>query len=83
MKRMLVIAGLAAIHCNTCMAQTIAYFESIHQADSLTKLKQYGKAADAYDKAFTQANGRRVNNDWYNAACIYALSGNREKAFHV
>jgi hypothetical protein len=65
------------------MAQTVAYFEWIHQADSLIKGKQYDKAAGFYDKAFLHANGKLVVHDWYNAACTYALSGNREKAFHV
>ena len=83
MKRILVLVVLATIIGNNGMAQTIVYFESIHQADSLTKLKQYGKAADAYDTAFTHAGGRLIGNDWYNAACIYALGGNKEKAFHV
>jgi tetratricopeptide (TPR) repeat protein len=83
MKSILLLIVLVTTYCGDCMAQTIVYFESIHQADSLVKLKQYTKAADFYDKALANANGKFVNNDWYNAACIYALSGNREKAFHV
>jgi hypothetical protein len=65
------------------MAQSILYFEWIHQADSLTKHKEYKKAAAFYDKVLTQADLRYFSHDWYNAVCIYALAGENDKAFQV
>lgn len=43
---------------------------------------KYKQSADVYEEAFICINGRAYPNDRYNAACSYALSGNKKKALH-
>jgi tetratricopeptide (TPR) repeat protein len=80
---LLILLASLTITAKISMAQSILYFEWIHQADSLTKHKEYKKAAAFYDKALPQANRKYISYDWYNAVCIYALAGENEKAFKV
>lgn len=49
------------------------------QAKKLYKSKEYALSGQTYDKAFKQKQGRAV--DYYDAACSWALAGNKDKAF--
>jgi len=80
---LLILLAFLTITAKISMAQSILYFEWIHRADSLTKRKEYQKAAAFYDKALPQANHKYISYDWYNAICIYALAGENDKAFQV
>ena len=80
---LLILLTALTITAKIGMAQSILYFEWIHQADSLTKRKEYKKAAVFYDKALPQADRKYITYDWYNAVCIYALAGENDKAFQV
>jgi tetratricopeptide (TPR) repeat protein len=51
--------------------RAIAYYEQ----------KEYLKAATAFDSLFSITNGSGLVIDKYNAACCWALAGNRDKAF--
>ncbi len=59
-----------------------AYLENVRIADSLTQLKKYGEAAAAYTKAFAAQDGKATTSHRYNAACVWALAGNRDSAFY-
>lgn len=77
------LGGLLIVFSQLAVGQTVTYFEWVHQADSLTQLHQYGNAAECYDSAFTRSGDKVVVRDWYNAACVYALTGHDEKAFRA
>ncbi|HEX8332155.1 MAG TPA: DUF6624 domain-containing protein [Segetibacter sp.] len=65
------------------VAQTSkGYSENVLRAESLTKQKAYTEAAKAYSEAFAQNDGKATNNDRYNAACVWALAGNKDSAFY-
>jgi hypothetical protein len=58
------------------------YSENVLKADSLTRLKAYAEAAKAYSEAFAHNDGKAISTDRYNAACVYALAGNKDSAFY-
>lgn len=57
------------------------YFVHVKEADSLYKIKQYQAAANAYSKAFEANNWKGRPDDRYNAACTWAMAGNKDSAF--
>ena len=73
--------GLALL---CCLLATAAFAQGTYraQADLANTRYQEGKYTESgklYDKAF--ANGKPTATDYYNAACSWALAGNKEKAF--
>ncbi len=82
MKKSLLLTGLIIVMTIT-HAQTIAYFEYIHQADSLSRHRQYEKAAGYYEKAMAQAGGKLLAKNGYRACRAFALAGKTDKAFQV
>lgn len=61
-------------------SQSVEYFNCIHNADSLIKHKNYSMAAATYTDAFGKTS-KVIVNDYYNAACAYALTNNSPMAF--
>lgn len=61
---------------------TAEYEQLIEKADSLYRNKEYLKSAQAFSKAFTLFNNKGTVNDRYNAACSWALAGNKDSAFY-
>ncbi|MBN1165099.1 MAG: SagB family peptide dehydrogenase [Candidatus Krumholzibacteriota bacterium] len=51
----------------------------IARGDSLYRLKQYRESIQSYEKAFRL--GKPNGSHYYNAACCWALTGNRDQAF--
>jgi len=74
MKRIVVF--LIMVSSLSAGAQT--FEESINKASSLSRTKDYVNAAKAFDAAFNLKEG--TDSQYYNAACISALNGNKEKA---
>jgi len=63
----------------TCFSQDHAKFN--RKADSLYKAKNYAQAGPYYIKAAANAEYAAVKkNDYYNAACCYALAGKTDSA---
>lgn len=59
----------------------LEYSNLIRDGWKLCLDKSYVESAKLYEKAF-KLNSKAPLSDRYNASCIYALSGNRDKAFH-
>ena len=57
------------------------YNLKVQEALNLYHAKEYKRSADMYAKAFVVMGRRSLSNDRYNAACSYALSGEKDSAF--
>jgi len=57
------------------------YSDWVSKANSFYEAKQYKQSADAYTKAFAANGGKGFVDDRYNAACVWALAGNKDSAF--
>ncbi len=57
------------------------YFSYVKIADSLYEVKDFKGAADNYFLAFKSNDRKAYPNDRYNAACSYALAGEKDSAF--
>lgn len=65
--------------CLATAAFADEYSDVIRQATQKTQAEEYGEALDLYAKAFGTERGNYL--DYYNAACVAALSGNADLAF--
>ncbi|WP_276497714.1 TPR end-of-group domain-containing protein [Pontibacter litorisediminis] len=52
--------------------------QSIGEASAKYDAKEYKASGEMYEKAF--AKGKGSTTDYYNAACSWALAGNKNKA---
>jgi hypothetical protein len=59
------------------------YPDWIQKANSFYEAKQYQQSADAFTKAFASNGGKGLPDDRYNAACAWALAGNKDSAFFM
>ena len=57
-----------------------SYFEAIKSAQRLYDTKQYQASGMAYSKAFSDAGGKCMLQDRYNAACAWSMAGNADSA---
>ncbi|HEX8515747.1 MAG TPA: DUF6624 domain-containing protein [Bacteroidia bacterium] len=62
--------------------KTSRYAEITSQAASLYENGQYKKSAETYSKAFRENGWKAYQSDRYNAACAWALAGNKDSAFY-
>jgi len=58
------------------------YASCIKEAWQLYKKKDFAASALKYEEGFEALDGKAYNGDRYNAACSYALSENKDKAFY-
>ena len=78
-----VIIGLLLSFCSFSQKEDLSkYKEFVKRGDSLYKVKQYKASADAYAKGFSYLGRKAYPNDRYNAACSYALAGEKDSAFY-
>jgi hypothetical protein len=63
-------------------AQEEAYQIAVAKADSLFAAANYSLASENYEQAFKRLDGKAYSSDRYQAACAFALSGNKKKAFY-
>lgn len=52
------------------------------RASKFYERNQFLEAGKSYDSLFDAAKGKGLTNDKYNAACAWALVGDKEKAFY-
>jgi hypothetical protein len=79
-KVFLLLSGfICSAFCST--AQNQEYSKYIKQADNLYDKKEYKQSGDAYAKAFVAMGNKGFPNDRYNAACTWALAGEKDSAF--
>jgi len=57
------------------------YYTLVKEANAFYNTGDYQKAADAYTKAFQASGDKGMTTDFYDAACAYALAGDKETAF--
>jgi len=65
--------------CSLADAGNETYSTIVHKAKQLLGRHEVIKAANLYEKAFSIKTGN--NWDYYNAACAWALSGDKKRAF--
>jgi hypothetical protein len=58
------------------------YSENIKKAEQLYYSKDYINSAKTYAVAFALNDGKATIDDRYNAACSWALAGNKDSAFY-
>ncbi|HVI47533.1 MAG TPA: DUF6624 domain-containing protein [Chitinophaga sp.] len=81
MKKIFAVLWLLASNMTLLNAQSMeVYKDRVKKAQSLYEQKQYRAAAVAYNTAFTEM-GRGMIPDRYNAACSWALAGEKDSAF--
>ena len=78
MKRMISVAVLSTALTSVLVGQQQNYQELVSVADKCYDNKEYEKSGEYYDRAFRMQKG--TSNDYYNAACSWALAGNKTKA---
>ncbi len=67
----------------TSFAQTTSQYDIFtKEADSLYEKKEFLKAAQTFGKAFAANNDKGTYTDRYNAACIWALAGQKDSSFY-
>lgn len=64
---------------NISIAQS--YDTYVQEAEKLYEQKDYKKSAEAYSKAFSTNNWLAYPTDRYNAACSWALAGQKDSSF--
>ncbi|WP_162427751.1 DUF6624 domain-containing protein [Pontibacter pudoricolor] len=73
MKKLILCIGMMVCLGGTALAQTSAEAYARYEA------KEYKASAELYDKLLK--SGKGSSSDHYNAACSWALAGNKDKAF--
>ena len=83
MKKTLLLITIALLSLNLSFAQIKEeYAAFVKEAFSLYQAGSYQESADKYKEAFDVYDGKAVPDDRYNAACSYALAGDKETAFY-
>jgi tetratricopeptide (TPR) repeat protein len=78
MKRVILIALLSSVLASVLIGQRQNYQELVNLADKCYNNKEYEKSGEYYDRAFKIQKG--TSNDYYNAACSWALAGKKTRA---
>jgi len=78
MKRVILIALLSTALASVLIGQRQNYQEFVSLADKCYNNKDYKNSGEYYDRAFKIQKG--TSNDYYNAACSWALAGNKTRA---
>lgn len=83
MKSIFILLSLCTLSVLS-IGQTVvpdSYYHYIKKADSLCRIGDYEKSAQHYSKAFAAFENRGFQTDRYNAACSWALTGQKDSAF--
>jgi hypothetical protein len=83
MRQILLTIVLILSTCNL-VAQNYSkeYFSTADKADSLYRIGKYKASINFFNSAFAMQNGNGFYVHHYNAACTYALIGNKDSAFY-
>lgn len=83
MRKLSLLTLLSVCMFNFSFAQNMgAYSAYVEEAWQLYEAAKFEEAAEKYEEAFDQIEGKAQPNDRYNAACSYALANNADKAFY-
>lgn len=80
MKRTLLQVALSTLLVTAVIAQQSIYEELVRVAEKSYNNKAYGRSGEYYDRAFKIQEG--TARDYYNAACSWALAGEKDKALN-
>jgi hypothetical protein len=83
-KSIIVCIALLLAGCHTASKNFIPdhlYMRQAERAKAYYEQQEYLKAATIFDSLFLITNGGGIVIDKYNAACCWALAGNKDKAF--
>jgi hypothetical protein len=78
MKRIILLAAFSAAFASVLIGQQQNYQELVNLADKCYNNKEYKNSGEYYDSAFKIQKG--ISSDYYNAACSWALAGDKTKA---
>ena len=78
MKRTYLQVALSTLLVTAVIAQQPKYRELVGLADKSYNNKEYGRSGEYYDRAFKIQKG--AVQDYYNAACSWALAGKKDKS---
>ena len=82
MKFLFLFCSVFFLSVNSIYAQSENEYDwHVHIADSLYQQKEYAKSAEHYYLAFESIERKAYPNDRYNAACSYALAGEKDSSF--
>ena len=79
MNQILTLIFLFASHI--AFGQNDEYYHLVKKADSLYNIKDYMNSSLTYSEAFKSKGWKGSSEDRYNAACSWALAGNKDSAF--
>lgn len=81
-------ASTLLVFCLLCLATPLsaqsgmtAYKDNVKRALDLYQVRKYREAGEAFTAAFLSMGGKGLENDRYNAACVWALAGEKDSAF--
>ncbi|MBS1771708.1 MAG: hypothetical protein JST82_02520 [Bacteroidetes bacterium] len=89
MKKWLALFASCVLFASVASAQQPVYKQSVFDdtyrntvkaAEELYDTKKYQQAAEKYVEAFTHSGGKSMMSDRYNAACCWAMAGNKDSA---
>ena len=58
-----------------------AYTDAVRKAMEYYDAKEYLKSGQSFSVAFAALGGKAIATDRYNAACSWAMAGNKDSAF--
>jgi hypothetical protein len=80
----LVLVPLTLLMFSCCALAQInsEYVELVKKAFDYYEAKDYKRSAETFSKAFAANGSKAMPEDRYNAACSWALAGNKDSAFY-
>jgi hypothetical protein len=78
----IIISTLLTLLTALAFGQNLEYNNAVKTAFEMYEAKQYKESALAYSKAFAALGGKAAPDDRYNAACSWALAGNKDSALY-
>ena len=79
--KLMLVCSCAFFFLHTNAQPTNAYKDTVKKAEQLYYSKDYDRSARTYSKAFALNGGKATQDDRYNAACSWALAGEKDSAF--
>ncbi|MCC3156210.1 hypothetical protein LJ737_03125 [Hymenobacter sp. 15J16-1T3B] len=81
MRRFYALGAALLLAAQLTQAQTAGFATLSGQAMGAYQNKQYAEAGKLFDQAFRDKKAQPTASDYYNAACAWALAGNKDQAF--
>ena len=81
-RKILLCAGLLLLSHIMYAQFSTEYTDWVKKAMAFYDAKQYQQSADAFGRAFASNGWKGSMDDRYNAACSWAMAGNKDSAFY-